>query len=541
MGFKFKKNMQIGSAAAEEDGVYLEKCFIDNGDLLVAMNVHDSRMFIRGRTGTGKTALLMQMARMKPQQVIQISPDSLALNRIANSQVLQFFEDLGVRLDPFYKLLWRHVFTVELIKTRYRIKSEDEKKTFLNSILPHLKRDKKKMKALEYIRQWGEKFWEQTEYRIVETTERIERDLEGVARLSLGPVVQLSATISRKLSAEQKGEIRKKGQEIVNSVQIKALNDVIALLSEDCLTDPQHPYYIVIDGLDDEWIDESLRYRLIMALLQAAKDYFKVENAKVLVALRRDLMARVFRKTRGGGQQEEKYESLCLDLTWTSEQLTTLVDKRITSLVREEYTKKPVGLKDVMPRHIQKEDPIKYILDRTFLRPRDCILFINQCIKESPDKPKFTQKYVLAAESVYSRNRLRSVGDEWQIDYPELLDFAKLLHGQPASFTLSDFPGTDFADRLLEILTQSDTRRGPLWHGANKVLMEDAPQARFVQDLFAVFYRVGFVGLRKRMSENRQYSYKHEPQVNPLDIEENARVYVHKTFWPAFGIMQQDR
>ena len=66
----------------------------------------------------------------------------------------------------FFKLLWRHVFTVELLKFRYGLRTENETRSFFDRLKNILVRDRHKERAVRYLQQWGEQFWEQTEYRI---------------------------------------------------------------------------------------------------------------------------------------------------------------------------------------------------------------------------------------------------------------------------------------------------------------------------------------------------------------------------------------
>jgi len=61
---------------------------------------------------------------------IVISPETLSFNYLANSTILQFFLEAGVKLDLFFKLLWRHVFTVELLRNRYNLKTQRENLKF---------------------------------------------------------------------------------------------------------------------------------------------------------------------------------------------------------------------------------------------------------------------------------------------------------------------------------------------------------------------------------------------------------------------------
>ncbi|MNI99331.1 hypothetical protein D3C73_1583820 [compost metagenome] len=55
--------------------------------------------------------------------------------------------------------------------------------------------------------------------------------------------------------------------------------------------------FILIDKLDERWVDESIRFRLIRALIASLKSFKAVRNLKVLVALRTDILERVVQET----------------------------------------------------------------------------------------------------------------------------------------------------------------------------------------------------------------------------------------------------
>lgn len=112
--FRFRKLDTVGAADAAEDSHYLQNCFLETEDLQVLRDCHNPRRIVLGRTGSGKTALLKRLAELEPR-TIEVQPESLALTYISNSNILTFISDLGVKLDIFFKLLWRHVFTVELL------------------------------------------------------------------------------------------------------------------------------------------------------------------------------------------------------------------------------------------------------------------------------------------------------------------------------------------------------------------------------------------------------------------------------------------
>lgn len=535
MKFKFRRNANIGNPEAELDGQFLYECYVDNGNLEVIMDTSNPKMFVLGRTGTGKSAILLKIKNEKPNQTIVVTPETLALKHISNSTVIRFFEDLGVKLEPFYKLLWNHVFAVELIKAKYHVNTEESKRSFFQRILP-LKKDKKKERAIAYLEKWGETFWEETEYRIKEITEKIEQELKGAIEPTIKDVKLLSIKGGLNLTKEQKSEVIERGKKVVNEIQMRELNEVIDLISNDLLTDNQKPFYVVIDKLDEDWVEEKLRYKLIKALLIAAKDFSKVANAKIIIALRQDLMERVFRLTRGAGHQEEKYDALCINIRWKEDELIEILDRRIDMLVREHYTKHTVRLFRLLPNAIDKKDPIKYILDRTFMRPRDAILFLNRCIELCIDKPKITAKIIKEAEKEYSKKRFRSVADEWQDDYPSLLDFSKLLKRKASRFSLCEIKEQEIGEIVLEILIKDKTTKGELWHMANRYFEGRTSHINLRNELFSIFYKVGFLGVKFDPSEETKWSFKNEVYINPSELSDNVKIYIHKAFWSILDI-----
>lgn len=333
--FRFRKHATIGAAAAEDDSTFLAECFLDTGDLEILKDCRDQRRIVLGRTGAGKTALLQRL--IEDTKAIVINPETLSFNYLTNSNILQFFLEAGVKLDLFFKLLWRHVFAVELLRARYQLDSRASTESFLGRIKSTLTKDKHKERALNYLLQWGEQFWEDTEYRVKEITQRVEKDLEASVGATI-PAVQLKAGGSAKLTHEDKTEVVQRGKNVINSIHMRELTDVLAYLNEDVFTDEDQRYYLCVDRLDENWIDESFRYLLIRSLIETIRDFRQVANVKIVAALRTDLIERVFRFTRDAGFQEEKYRSLYLPLRWTKEQLLLVLDKRVNYLVRQTYT-----------------------------------------------------------------------------------------------------------------------------------------------------------------------------------------------------------
>jgi len=534
--FIFRKTDTIGAADAEEDRVFLEKCFIDTGCVDVLRDCSDHRRIIIGRTGAGKTALLERLNAVE-DRVIIINPESLSLAYITNSTILNFVSQLGVKLDIFFRLLWRHVFTVEIIKHYFNIQTEKDKRGFLSKIQDRF-RDKKHQKALEYLDEWGEKFWEKTEYRIKEVTTKLEQGLEGAIGQQV-PFSILQAKGKIDLTEEQKRDVIQRAQSVVNDVQIRQLSEILDLVN-DILVDPQKRYYIIIDRLDEDWVEDAFRYRLIRALIETVKEFRKVENAKIIIAIRIDLLERVFALTRDSGFQEEKFESLYLNLRWERKQLIELLEKRINLLIRPQYTKQSVRHIDILPASINKQKAIDYIIERTMMRPRDIILFFNTCIQEAVNRTNITSQMIRNAEGEYSRLRLRSLFDEWFADYPNLIYFVDILKSRKKSFGLKDIDTKTIEELCLSFIIKGVKSSDRLSCDAKDVVEERLNPADFRKTLISILYLVGVVGLKLGSYLKSEWTISGRRSISSVEISEDTTVSVHPMFWRVLGISLSD-
>lgn len=538
--FKFKKHAAIGAPAAEEDDHFLKRCFIDTGDLDVLRDVGNPRCLIVGRVGSGKSALVKKLADLE-NHVIEISLYNLALEHIANSQVLQFFLEAGVHLDLFYKALWRHVFTVELIRERYAIHTEADQTSLFQKLWNMIPSNSRKRKQIEYLKTHAGSFWQETDIRIKEATRKTEKELKSSISGTLKGLITLSAGETSKLTEEQKLEVRQRGQEVINQVKIKDLNELFELLKTDILTDEEKSYYIVIDKLDEDWADEPLRYQLIKSLIETIRDFRHVPHVKLAICIRTDLLERVYR-TYGGGSvyQEEKIRGLYLELKWTRQQLIDLLDKRIEQLAEDCYTKGVLTHADLLPPTPKKGiAAIDFILDRTFNRPRDVIAFFNYCIGHSEGSPRISKSALVLAEEDYSKDRLKSLADEWQKDYPYLLEFANIFKKRKHQFRLGDISDDEIGAFCLEFLTAHVAAEGSLAGFARQFFNDHIDGTTFRQLVACVFYHVGLLGVKTESYTKVQWSAGQIREIASSELNDETLCAVHKMFWSKLGIKQK--
>lgn len=534
VAFRFKKNDRVGEAEAESDDEFLFQCFVDNGDLDLLRNCTSAPRIIVGRTGSGKSALI-RMLKEREDHVISLPPEQLALGYLANSGVIRFFEEAGANLDVFYQLLWKHVLAVELIKHKYKITNDAAQKSFLSTLSQLFVKDKAKEQAVNYLKTWGENFWNETEYRVREITAKMEADLKASLGANLG-LTKLEAGVAQKLTAEQKQDVISRGARVVSQVQIKALADVLRLLGDEIFNDPQECYFVTIDDLDTKWVDDGLKYKLIRALIETIKSFRQVRSVKIVVSLRLDLLQRVISETRDAGFQSEKYESLRLNLRWTNSQLQQMLNNRIQHLVKQRYTSRPVQMADLFPSRIGRQAFDDYLTDKTFLRPRDAILFVNECISRAGDRGHITAQIVQDAEGSYSQKRIDSLQEEWGAVYPLVAKYLRVFARRPVTIKLSELSEESIREWVQDELLSNQDVSDPVSRAAMQCYLDGKlSHFKFLLVLVNALYTVAAVGIKPDPASPEYWSYFSDHVPSDGAIKPTSVLKLHPVFWRAVG------
>jgi hypothetical protein len=533
--FVFRKHDSIGAAAAEDDASYLQDCFVDIGDLQVLRNCAESKRIVVGRTGAGKSALLAKIANTQ-EHVVQLSPHALSLNYIANNQIMRFFEEAGVNLTPFYMLLWKHIFVVELLRAKYGINTEDSQRRTMSRLRDLLyKKDHIKEQAVEYLETWGNRFWLTTDERMKELTKRVENSLSGTLEGSAFGT-SLTGEAARKLSTEERTEVVERGKRAVNAVQIRELENIIQVLNDEIFSDPQENYYLTIDTLDEECTEDRLKYRLIKALIDTIRSFRRVENVKVIAAMRYDLLDKVLHSSVDPGFQEEKYESMYLLVKWTRADLSRVLETRLNHLVRRRYTSRALRLTDVLPAQVDGRPALEYMLDRTFMRPRDAIMFLNGCIAHAEGRPHLTAAVIKHAEEEYSRKRLQSLAYEWRIAFPNLKPIADIFYGMPPSFPFSEVTKEFLDERFTSVSSEIDTAKAD----PNVDLLNSlyTPHGNFssVRNTFVRnLHMVGMLGIKTGPTASVDWATQFRSALAAGEVRPTAIIHIHPMFYRALG------
>lgn len=537
---KITRNLKVGALDAEGDSDLLNRCFVDNGYLTRLMDVDSPESIILGRTGSGKSALLYRIKSIA-QKVVKLDPNDISVRFLEYSDIIQFFSALNINLDLFYKLLWRHVLTVEFLKLRYDIKNEFESRSFMDGLVSKFNRDVTRKKALEYFSEWGDRFWQDTDEQLRMITKKLESDTKS----SIGAKyanVSLSLEGAKKLSDEDRIEITQRASLVVNGLQIRKLNEVLDLLAEHSFDDPQKKFYILIDQLDEEWAGTETRVRFIRALIEEIKTFRRIRQTKIIAALRKDLLVLVFDITRDSGFQEEKYESYLLELRWSPEELARLIELRINETFKSLYTKQLVKFDDVFPKARKGggQTAMEFIVERTLRRPRDILQFVNESFAIAADRERISWRSLFAAEAQYSEKRLKSLTEEWGEVYPSFEDSIEILRGLKATFTRSMIKDGRLEDIMLSLYDNTNT--DPCVAAVKKYYDgQGLKESDVLSSLLSCLYRVGAIGVKTGSMDTYIWCYVDQASVTRGEIKRVEHMKVHKMLYRALDIITEQR
>lgn len=538
---RFRSSFTFGGPIAESDPLLIS-AFYDNGDYAAIEDFDDPRNFLIGRTGSGKSAILRFLEEEHPGKVARIVPEDLSLPYVANLPAVRHLRDLGVHLEVFFRALWKHVILVEVIRHRYNITTPEGKASVFDALRERLKRDPSKREALEYLNEFGERFWCQADERVHEIAEKFEQRLSVGANAGVG-AAGLAAGLKAGTESLESIEVRKQLQEryqlVVNETQPARLNRMVRILGDEILDSSHHETYVIIDDLDRDWVDEGIANDLIRCLFHAVVDMQSVRHLKVLVALRTNIFRQLLSEGRARGGQEEKLRALALDIRWTRGDLASLLDRR--ALAASAYYSLPERrLPDMLPSGPRDHKPADFILDRTLMRPRDAIVYLNYAVRASTGKTQIGWPAVNAVELEYSQNRLEALRDEWKDPYSGIEQIVEIFQG--AASRLDRAALSKLLDEAA-LLSLDETFPGKHW--LSGLVLErlqggdDGSWYEIWGGLTRLLYVIGFIGAGNARQRRVTYQYEAAQWCDHADnLGEDMFVEVHPAYRPALGIAQ---
>ncbi|ANW05381.1 hypothetical protein LMTR13_07875 [Bradyrhizobium icense] len=460
------------------------------------------------------------------------------MSYVSNSDALNFLHAIGADLDLLFQALWKHVLCIEFIRLKFSVTNETNSRSVFERLRSRFSRDDRKARAIRYLKDWEGKFWITMDQNIKELTERVEKAVKA----ELGAEIEkfkAGGQYEKRLSTDKKSEFVSRVRKIISSDQLAELAGVIEMLSESEGGEDMKHFYILIDKLDEHWVDVSLRFKLIRALIESLKSFRRITNLKILVALRSDVLERVVQETRDLTFQREKLDDYFVHIRWTKPLLRQLVNSRIQSLFRGQYADRVIEFQDVFPFNVGNVDAFDYIVDRTLMRPRDVIAFVNECIEVAQGSYEVTSTMIRRAESNFSRIRRDALEQEWQSAFPSikrLLDFVGTR--QKAIVTFEELCSQKEVDDIaLAIYSEKKIDYDPLYELASTYYEKDNRSAEeMVKAIVGILYRVGAIGVKLKNGNRFMYSHLDDALLPAAQFTEDARVRIHPMLWGAFHL-----
>ena len=265
---------------------------------------------------------------------------------------------------------------------------------------------------------------------------------------------------------------------------------------------------ILIDRLDDSWDASKESENLIIGLLKAANELNATFPGKITVTvfLRSDIYDNLFFDDQDKLRQNEE------TLYWNSEDLKAVVCERIrVSLGFSELDNNKVW-QNLFSQKVYRSraSAEKYIIDRTFKRPRDIISFVRFGIEEAIRNGHSTIETTdtrLAEEEKYSQSKYKDLIIEYQKQSPYIKNLLDSLSG-----SLHKLSQTELLKRLESFAERNQLQAEPV-----QILRQ-----LFVCGVIGV-KRQGRAGVRQRGGANFFYYYD-DPSINPLAYND---YYIH--------------
>lgn len=506
----FKNSDQIGSLDAESDS-FLEDCFLESNvyEILRKFSTDSdfTKRIIVGRTGSGKTAILKKLTTdsiVKKQAVIEA--ESTVFEHINNNVFISQLMNSGIDLRVFYKSLWIHVLIVKVIELTF-----SSNKSFFEKMQTLVASKKKKYNlelAQEYVSKYSGNFF--NDKIVSEITERMQEELNG----SLGTKL---VKVTGKLVDEVAHKVQSETARYVSTELLRKQKELIKVITEETADESQNRIIISIDDLDKSWLSSStIRYDFINALLDAFKELLDIRTVKVLVSIRSDILMGIYKTNL---RQEEKDRSLIVPIEWNRKEIMQILDRRINYLIKHKYAGKTnVDFCNIFNFQVKGQDASTYIIDRTMLRPRDAIDFVNYCLSQGDGTTSMHEDYVLEAEEKYYASRKNAINKEWQSRYKHIADYTdSIAFLDKQDFLKSEISSniTTIQDFLMSRSKQDDDQ-------------SDDHIAIDFNSLLNVWFTIGIIGIKKTDTLIIFSSF----DKSHLDISDfNKKFFVHPLFF----------
>ena len=452
------KNIDFGKDEAEQD-INLHKYFLRTSAYTACLS--GKKFVVIGRKGAGKSAIftLLNDELSKTQSIIQITPDQYSWS------TLRSYKETGISVEHAHTNAW--------------------KLTILSSIIWKLTETqalKPSGKLISYYKFFKEYYNPSDNNWFLNITEKAKQILEGVQidgfSFDFGSSVGTPLKIVNELKVILKSEWPK-SQKIT----------------------------VLFDRLDDSWDATDDSKYLLIGLFKAAAElnsFFK-DMLSCIVFIRSDIYNNLI------FDDQDKIREYEQQIIWDSESLVKLICERVRVSLSSEKTDEDIWNSMFSEKSYRsKASPEKYLIDRTFKRPRDIISLVRsvveKAIENNHDRIETTDTR-LVEEEKYSESKYKDLIIENQKQYPYVKDLLDSFSSRLHIITMEEI--RELCDTFIQ-----------------KKKIDSSPD-QLIRFLFNIGFlgikRKGRAGVKQRGGESIFYSYD-DPTLNPLSYTE---FYIH--------------
>jgi len=385
------RDLDFGPLAAEKD-FDLPKYFIQTPYYTRAQR-GDRTLFV-GRRGSGKTAMFLALANdlASPNSVVvEIAPRNYELLRLEGFLAEEFST---AHWRFVYGSIWRNVLLGEIVRsaTDYQQRHADLPITEALQHLMRFHRENQDLLELSF-------------------TDRLSQAIEDLQRLT---------------PRTGTGENQKQVEHTLKSIRFQQVEPMVKQFVRE------RKAYVLIDHLDESWSTDNEETCLLLAALIHEADRlntYMTPGLRIVVFLRSD----IFDVVKLRDSEIDKRSKVTMQ--WTRPLLKEMMATRIATAKGLDIADRGFDetWSDVFCEKVGDEDTVRYILDRTLLRPRDVLQFCTRCLEQAQnERHDYVQEDdILTAELSYSEDVILDLFREYHISHPDLIEVLWLFMGFP--------------------------------------------------------------------------------------------------------------
>lgn len=376
------RDVDLGGFDAESD-YKLAEDFV--ATQFVEAAVEGRRTLFLGRKGSGKSALFSQLPRLlreagRTTAVVPVTPDQYAWS------ALKQYQEQGLLPEQAHTNAWKLTLAIEVAAALVKLDREwsDESSDAIATLSAFIESN----------------YGQNLKPGLLSTATSVVKGLRSLNLSAFGFGVGFDREVEQ-------------GHPMTPAVISALVETLEAPLQEQAVL-------VQLDRLDDSWDGSMESQTLLIGLLKAAKelnDRFMAPSQaesplRVLIFLRSDIYDGLRFDDKDKHRPTEEH------IVWSVDGLREMLSRRLPDDVEADDI-----LEDAEMRG--RITPFNYIVKRTFLRPREVLQFVQECLgRADPGSSVITKDEIRAAEDRYSRWKVDDLKQEFRKVHP---DFEELL------------------------------------------------------------------------------------------------------------------